>query len=419
MSTFSTLSSRSASLMATSAFDWLSPSTCTILYLPSTPPFSLIISIIILAPRQQFSEPAAEKGPEWSNSTPILMLWPCASARGSATLATASAPTTASASRMRECLIGAAFLVGGTPPHGSPRKVGVKVAHPFEDVHIAAIADTMGGRTGLPTMDEVRDAPTADALVAALLDARRVELELLDGLTDAQMLGAAQHFVEPPIWEMGHVGWFQEYWLLRHLDGAAPLLPGSDGIYDAFNVSYTLRWEHTFPTRPATLEYITEVLRRSAGRLESRTPAAADVYFYTLAAQHEDMHAENLTMILRTLGYPLPKLSLVDPAAVSPLVDGAYQSHDVAVPGGTFMLGAAPTEPFVFDNEKWAHEVTVAPFRIATTPVTNAEFAAFVDDGGYRRRELWSRRGWDWRRREGVERPLFWIHGGDGWYECH
>src|SRR4051794_36251032 len=63
-------------------------------------------------------------------------------------------------------------------------------------------------------------------LLEALLDARSVELELLDGLTDAEMLGARQHFVEPPIWEMGHVGWFQEYWLLRHLDGAETLLRG-------------------------------------------------------------------------------------------------------------------------------------------------------------------------------------------------
>src|SRR5438477_12063101 len=111
-------------------------------------------------------------------------------------------------------------------------------------------------------------ATTSDALLEALLDARRVELALLDDLTDAQMLGAREHFVEPPIWEMGHVGWFQEYWLLRHLDGAGTLLPGSDGIYDAFHVSYTRRWEHAFPTRQATLDYITEVLRRSVGRLE-------------------------------------------------------------------------------------------------------------------------------------------------------
>src|SRR2546422_3461444 len=69
-------------------------------------------------------------------------------------------------------------------------------------------------------------ATTSDALLEALLDARRVELALLDDLTDAQMLGERAHFLEPPIWEMGHVGWFQEYWLLRRLDGADPLLPG-------------------------------------------------------------------------------------------------------------------------------------------------------------------------------------------------
>ena len=66
-------------------------------------------------------------------------------------------------------------------------------------------------------------------MLDALIDARAVELQLLDALTDAQLLGARAHFVEPPIWEMGHVGWFQEYWILRHLGGAASLLPGADG----------------------------------------------------------------------------------------------------------------------------------------------------------------------------------------------
>src|SRR5438093_3965860 len=115
-------------------------------------------------------------------------------------------------------------------------------------------------------------ATTSDALLEALLDARRVELALLDDLTDAQMLGTRAHFVEPPIWEMGHVGWFQEYWLLRRLDGADPLLPGADDVYDSFNVSYTRRWDHRFPSRASTRAYITEVLRRSVARLGSREP---------------------------------------------------------------------------------------------------------------------------------------------------
>jgi iron(II)-dependent oxidoreductase len=256
---------------------------------------------------------------------------------------------------------------------------------------------------------------SSQALLDALFDARRVELGLLDDLSDAQMLGTRGHFLEPPIWEMGHVGWFQEHWLLRRLDGADSLLPGADAIYDAFSVSYTRRWDHAFPSRASTLAYITEVLRRSAARLESRAPSDDDAYFYTLVAQHEDMHAENLTAILHTLGYTRPtSIPRLDPP---PRVDAGFRAGDVAVPGGTLMLGADRDEPFVFDNEKWAHPVAVAPFRIATTPVTNAQFQAFVDDGGYRRRECWGRRGWDWRRREGAEHPLFWQRDGARWFE--
>src|SRR5438034_11350309 len=153
---------------------------------------------------------------------------------------------------------------------------------------------------------EVRSTP--ETLLDALLDARRVELALLDDLSDAQMLGPRGHFLEPPIWEMGHVGWFQEYWLLRRLDGADSLLPGADEIYDSFNVSYTRRWDHRFPSRKQTLDDIAEILRRSVARLDSATPGAAAAYVYTLAAHHEDMHAENLTLILQTLGYGQPAL---------------------------------------------------------------------------------------------------------------
>ncbi len=86
------------------------------------------------------------------------------------------------------------------------------------------------------------------------------------------------------------------------------------------------------------------------------------------------------------------------------------------MPGGRWRLGSTPADGFVFDNEKWAHEVDVAPFRIAKAPVTNAEFAAFVDAGGYRRREFWSAAGWAWRERAGAERPVYWLaKDGGGW----
>ena len=255
-------------------------------------------------------------------------------------------------------------------------------------------------------------------LAAALVDARRVELDLIASVPDARLLGERGYFLEPPIWEIGHVGWFQEYWVLRHLDGARTLLRGSDEIYDSFNVPYRRRWDHGFPSRAETLAYIGEVLRRCLARIEGRAPTPDEMYFYTLAALHEDMHAENLTLVLHTLGYDRPTLSLADSSGEAPTVDKAYRPHDVAVPGGTFMLGATPDEPFVFDNEKWAHPVEIPPFRISSTAVTNAEFLRFVEDGGYRRRDLWSRRGWDWRRRQRAQHPLFWVRGANGhWCE--
>ena len=87
--------------------------------------------------------------------------------------------------------------------------------------------------------------------------------------------------------------------------------------------------------------------------------------------------------------------------------------HELA---GAVRVGAErdPAPEFVFDNEKWAHEVDIAPFRIAKAPVTNAEFAAFVDDGGYRRREFWSAAGWAWRERVAAEKPVYWLKNDGG-----
>src|SRR4029453_13359322 len=259
--------------------------------------------------------------------------------------------------------------------------------------------------------------PGSRDLLAALVEARRFELELFDGVADSQLLGEKAHFLEPPIWEIGHVGWFQEYWILRNLDGAPTLLPGSDGIYDSFNVSYRFRWDHPYPSRSETLGYIARVLERSIGRLDGREPTDGERYFYTLTALHEGMHAENLTLVLQTLGVARPKPSSFDRSAREPPVDETYQPHDVAVPGGTFELGASRSEPFVFDNEKWAHPVVVAPFRISSTPVTNAQFQAFVDSAGYRRRGLGRFPGGDGRRGAHIEGPLFWVKDGRGWCE--
>ena len=80
-------------------------------------------------------------------------------------------------------------------------------------------------------------------------------------------------------------------------------------------------------------------------------------------------------------------------------------------------MGAQPGSGFVFDNEKWAHPVTVKPFRMAKAPVTNAEFAAFIEDRGYRRQELWSEAGWIWREAAQAEAPVYWKKQDGLWMQ--
>jgi iron(II)-dependent oxidoreductase len=109
------------------------------------------------------------------------------------------------------------------------------------------------------------------------------------------------------------------------------------------------------------------------------------------------------------------KSAVARAAAVS---DGVTSSGplpgDAWIAGGAFMLGAARGSGFVFDNEKWAHAVEVCPFRIARAPVTNVEFAAFVNEGGYAREELWSAAGWEWRQKNGAEHPIYWLRQEGG-----
>jgi iron(II)-dependent oxidoreductase len=104
------------------------------------------------------------------------------------------------------------------------------------------------------------------------------------------------------------------------------------------------------------------------------------------------MHTEALAYTRQTLGYAAPVTQGERTAAV----DGGARPGDVEIPGGKYLIGATKDFPFVFDNEKWAHEVMLKPFRIARAPVANGEFLEFVEDGGYRKAQYWSDKGWQW-----------------------
>jgi iron(II)-dependent oxidoreductase len=252
----------------------------------------------------------------------------------------------------------------------------------------------------------------------ALLDAARTRtLSLIADLDGEQWLGPRLDIVNPPLWELGHLGWFEEHWCLRH-DGSlsrgavlreASLLDGADALYDSARVAHDRRWSLPLPDAAATREYLAAVRASVSGRL-GREPALE--YFARLSAFHEEMHAEAMTCSRQTLAYAAPA-GVAGPAA------GAALAGDAEIGGGRFLLGASDEGGFAFDNEKSAHAVEIRPFRMARAPVTNGQFAEFVEAGGYRKQNCWSVQGWQWRAQKALEAPRYWRNAGPGWEVRH
>jgi iron(II)-dependent oxidoreductase len=249
---------------------------------------------------------------------------------------------------------------------------------------------------------------SAAELVAQLREARHRTRRLTEDLSSAELMGPRLDIVNPVLWEIGHVGWFHEYWTLRHAHGRAPLIERGDRLWDSSAVAHATRWQLDLPDRAGTYRYLADVLARQEDSLGG-APDEAARYFYELAIRHEDMHVEALTYSHQTLSYASP-----DGLGERRRPASGGLPGDTAVPGGTWRLGSTAADGFVFDNEKWAHETALAPFRIARAPVTNAAFAAFVEAGGYGAREFWSDAGWTWRQHRNAERPVYWQARRDG-----
>jgi len=252
-------------------------------------------------------------------------------------------------------------------------------------------------------------------LAHMLEDARARTLELVTDLDDQQLLGKHLDIINPLLWEIGHVAWFHEKWILRNLYGRPPLRPDADELYDSMAVAHDVRWDLPLPSVQETLAYMEGVKQACLDRLQGETATDEQAYFYPLTTFHEDMHTEAFTYTRQTLGYARPAFSIARDTPRDPAWDAGPLPEDVEMPGGAFMLGATEDEPFVFDNEKWAHRVEIKPFRIARAPVTNEAFSGFVEDGGYGRREFWSEDGWAWREKEGAERPVYWLRDNRRW----
>ena len=239
--------------------------------------------------------------------------------------------------------------------------------------------------------------------LAAELIAARERSHLLTSLEDADLVSQVSPLMSPLVWDLAHVGNYEELWLLREAAGIEPMRPEIDKLYDAF--------EHPRADRPSlpllppaeARTYIRTVRDKVLDTLDGLNQENA--FLYEMVIQHEHQHDETM-LATHQLRKVISHLSEQDLATgVTPWEAETY------IPGGPFVMGTSD-HPAAYDNERPAHVVDVPAYFIDTVPVSNGDYLAFIEAGGYDEERWWHPKGWEWRQTKQIGAPAFWFKEG-------
>jgi gamma-glutamyl hercynylcysteine S-oxide synthase len=262
-------------------------------------------------------------------------------------------------------------------------------------------------------LEELDQARLRDHLAAELQRGRERSRRLTDAVDDDDLVRQHSRLMSPLVWDLAHVGNQEELWLVRDVGGMRPLREDIDQLYDAFQHPRADRPQLPLLGPAEARGYVGEVRDKVLHVLESAPLEGRRLldhgFAFGMIVQHEQQHDETM-LATHQLRSGSPVLHADPPPAPT----ARPQRPEVLVPGGRFTMGTS-TEPWALDNERPAHEVDVAPFWLDTVPVTNGEYARFVDEGGYSQPQWWSSAGWAYRQEASLEAPLFWRRDGDRW----
>jgi iron(II)-dependent oxidoreductase len=232
--------------------------------------------------------------------------------------------------------------------------------------------------------------------IAVELEAARARtMALLAPFSDEELTRQVSPLMSPLVWDLAHIGHFEELWISRRLGGAAPIFSDADDTYDAFAHEREERPSLELLDPRAARAYLEDVRARSLAVLEeieldADDPLLRGGFAFGLVVQHEQQHVETMlqTIQLSGLGHEGGQPRRLAGAA-----------GDVLVEAGSFTIGT-DDEPWGYDNERPAHEVETGSFRIDVEPVSNADYATFLAEGGWPEAPLsWERDGDVWVRR--------------------
>ncbi len=251
----------------------------------------------------------------------------------------------------------------------------------------------------------------SEELALGLESARSRSLLLLEPLDDAALCAQHSPLMSPLVWDLAHVGNYEDLWLVRQL-GSSAVLPEIDHLYDAFRQPRARRPQLPLLSPAEAREYVSRVRGRALEvlaqlDLDTEDPLTAHGYVHRMVIQHEHQHDETMLATLQLSGLVLDH-PLRPPEHIAWSAAG-----EARVPAGKFTMGT-DLDPWALDNERPAHQVLTGEFFIDVAPVDNDAWIGFIEAGGYDIRPIWSDAGWQWRCAEQQRAPLFWTTDGAG-----
>jgi iron(II)-dependent oxidoreductase len=243
-------------------------------------------------------------------------------------------------------------------------------------------------------------------------------LALLDAIPEDLLKVRVHDFYSPIGWHFGHIAMTEEYWTLTRALGRLPHAP--DYTFTFANIPENPKDNRVhLPDREQIKAYMAMTREKvlhalEETDLETDDPLIAEGYAWEFAYQHECQHQETIAELLQLLCKHTYMIKpVLSDSHASVVMQTTPATEMVPIPGGTFLMGS--DDRHGYDNEKRAHEVTVAPFQLERHPVTAGQWAEFIQAGGYERPELWTPEGWEWRQREQAEMPEYWFRAPGGY----
>ncbi len=253
-------------------------------------------------------------------------------------------------------------------------------------------------------------------IIEKLTIARQTTLDLLAAVPDDYLNVRVHDFYSPIGWHFGHIGMTEEYWVCSKALKQPPRNPEYSFLFA--NIPENPKDNRIYlPSRKEITDYLlatrkTVVKALKAVDLETNSPLLADGYAWEFALQHECQHQETIAELRQLLSQQFTPAELL-PATAILVWDTPPPIETIAIPGGTFWMGSDNRHDY--DNEKSVHEVTVADFQMDKLPVTAGHWARFIAEGGYKRQELWTADGWNWRQAYRIKHPEYWFPVGKGY----